>query len=99
MEFNEPLPVRQGRGRPVGARGSRDKVNISTRPDPSAFENALDKLKLPGSQMLPRLFKNAVMIILNAKSQCQIFNNLALQVSFSFYSTRLFQLSSSLASL
>uniref|UniRef100_M4B9W6 Uncharacterized protein n=1 Tax=Hyaloperonospora arabidopsidis (strain Emoy2) TaxID=559515 RepID=M4B9W6_HYAAE len=39
--------------------------------------------------MLPRLFKIAVMIMLKAESQCRIFNNLALQVNFSFKSTRL----------
>ena len=41
VEVNESLPVRQGRGRPVGARGRRGKDNVSTRRDPSAFEHVL----------------------------------------------------------
>ena len=41
VEVNEALPVRQGRGRPVGARGRCGKYNVSTRRDPSAFEHVL----------------------------------------------------------
>ena len=41
VEVNEPLPVRQGRGRPVGARGRRGKDKVSTRRDPSAFKHVL----------------------------------------------------------
>ena len=41
VAVNETLPVRQGRGRPVGARGRRGKDNVSTRRDPSAFEYVL----------------------------------------------------------
>ena len=39
--MNEPLPLRQGSGRPVGARGRRGKDNVSPRRDPSAFEHVL----------------------------------------------------------
>ena len=39
--MNKPLPLRQGSGRPVGARGRRGKDNVSTRRDPSAFEHVL----------------------------------------------------------
>ena len=41
VEVNESLPVRQDRGRPVGARGRRGKSNVFTRRDPSAFEHGL----------------------------------------------------------
>ena len=41
VEVNESLPVRQGRGRPVGAQGRRRKDNVSTRCDPSALEHVL----------------------------------------------------------
>ena len=46
MEVNEPLPVQQGRGRPVGTRGRRGKGNISTRRDPTAFEHVLNQTEV-----------------------------------------------------
>ena len=41
VEVNEPPPVRQGRSRPVGARGRCVNDNVSTRRDQSSFEHAL----------------------------------------------------------
>ena len=46
VEVNEPLPVQQGRGRPVGTRGRRGKGNISTRRDPTAFEHVLNQTEV-----------------------------------------------------
>ena len=65
VEVHSPLPARQGRGRPVGARERRGKDNISTRRAPSAFENLL--LQTEAVQMPDAVFNVHERVVVDLK--------------------------------